>query len=435
MIIYFKKFLFLPVIFFLFFNSYSQDDYFDAKYIRNENFIYKNNIKTVLLYGAGNPLSMPIIQLHSLDKLMLSFDDLDADVKSYRYTVVHCDAYWNTSTIEKMEYLDGFYDDEIYENNRSINTLQPYTNYFLLFPTEYLRIKKSGNYILKVFVNTESDENVVFTRRFMVYDPKITVAAKVNKTSNLNDRYTKQQVDFSLITENYSIHDPYRDLHLVVRQNDRWDNVVTNIEPRRVLPNQLDYSLNEKIVFEGGNEFRYVDLKTVKYTTDKMATIDYLPDTYVVYLLADRNNMTREYYSESDINGKRIIESNQAIYNSSYEAEYAWVHFTLLQPKPLTSGNVYIMGELSGWQFSEENKMVYISNNRTYEVDLYLKQGYYNYCYAFLEDNKQVAEVLYFEGSHWETENLYTVFVYHREQGLFYDQLIGFTTISSVATE
>lgn len=414
------------------FTAFSQDDYYDANYIRNENFIYKNNINSIQLYGSGNPLSMPIIQLSSMEKLFLTFDDLDGDLKNYRYTLIHCDAHWKTSEIQKMEYLNGFFDDEIYENDHSYNTLQPYTNYRLIFPTDDMRIKKSGNYIIKVFIDDEQDENVAFTRRFRVYDPLVVVEGKVNKTTNLNDRYTSQQVDFKVITSNYSIHDPYRDLQVIVQQNDRWDNIVTNVQPRMVLPGQLDYSLNEKIVFEGGNEFRYFDLKTIKYTTDRMATIDYLPDNYVVYLLADRNNMTRPYYSESDINGKRIIESNEAMYSSSYESEYAWVHFTLLQPKPLTNGNVYIMGELTGWQFSEQNKMVYILGNHTYEADLYLKQGYYNYSYAYLEDNQTVAQVMYFEGSHWETENLYSIYIYHREQGLFYDQLIGYTLISSV---
>jgi hypothetical protein len=265
----------------------------------------------------------------------------------------------------------------------------------------------------------------------MIVDQKIGIAARVNKTTSLEDRYTKQQVDFSLMTENYYIADPYRDIHIVVQQNDRWDNVVMNVQPRMVLPNKLDYSLNEKIVFEGGNEFRYFDMKTVKYTTDRMATIDYLPETYFVYLLADQNNISRPYYTEYDINGKRIIGSNQAIYDIYTESEYAWVHFTLKHPTPLANGNVYIMGGLSDWRFSDENKMYYMYERHTYETDLYLKQGYYNYCYAFLEDGRNTAEVMYFEGSHWETENEYTVYVYHREQGLYYDQLIGVSTISS----
>ncbi len=44
--------------------------------------VYVDNIKTVQLNVANLPLSVPVINLESRIPLMLSFDDLDGEVKN-----------------------------------------------------------------------------------------------------------------------------------------------------------------------------------------------------------------------------------------------------------------------------------------------------------------------------------------------------------------
>ena len=416
----------LPVI-----SNAQDDDYYNADFIRNEDFIYKDNIKTVLLFKRGFELSPPVITLNSPDRLMLVFDDLDTDVKSYRYTLIHCDAYWSTSDIRQTEYIDGFDDDEIRDYTFSFNTIQSYTNYILTFPTNYLRLTKSGNYILKVFNGYDDPENVILTRRFMVVDPRVDVWAKVVKTTDLDDRYTGQEVDFKVIAKNYDIYDPYNNIHITVRQNGRWDNAVTNIQPRMVLGNELDFTLLEEFTFNGGNEFRYFDMKTVKYRTDRMHSLQYTTDGYEVILLPDISRSHKDYFTEDDIDGKRLIAAND-VYNNYAQGEYVNVHFVLAYNRPVYNGNVYIMGALSNWQYTPENQMIYDSKLHAYVATLYLKQGYYNYCYAFLEDGSMEADVTMLEGSHWETENDYSIYVYHQQQGEYYDRLIAVKFLNSV---
>jgi hypothetical protein len=62
---------------------------------------------------------------------------------------------------------------------------------------------------------------------------------------------------------------------------------------------------------------------------------------------------------------------------------------------------------------------------------LFLKQGYYNYEYVFLKDGTSIADETYVEGSHYETENDYAIFFYHRAIGAFYDKLIGVKLLNS----
>jgi hypothetical protein len=86
---------------------------------------------------------------------------------------------------------------------------------------------------------------------------------------------------------------------------------------------------------------------------------------------------------------------------------------------------VYVYGELSNWELSPENRMKYNPDTKAYEVELYLKQGVYNYRY-FVKGKKKPAEENYFEGTYSATENNYDILVYYRVPGEFYDRIIGY---------
>jgi hypothetical protein len=426
---------FLTVLLFLsqsgsFLYSQDQDVYYNKNFIRNEDYIYKKNIKTVLLYKRGFELSPPIIVLLSDEKLVLSFDDLDADVKKYRYSVQHCDAFWKPSDIQQMEYIEGFTEDDITDYKYSFNTTRAYTNYYLEFPTDYLKLKISGNYILKVFNETPEEENVIFTRRFMVVEQLVDIQAKVVNTTNLDERYTRQQIDFSILPGNYIISNPYQDLRVVITQNGRWDNAIMNIQPRMIIANELDFSQDPKIVFDAGNEYRYFDMKTLRYTTERMQAIQYDNEGLQVYLLDDQVRLNKEYRSDEDIDGKRLIAANQ-VRDAYTEGDYAWVHFFLYYKIPMIEGNFYVAGALTDWALGPEGKMTYNFQRQGYEAKIFLKQGYYNYEYIFLEDGKTIGEVALAEGNFWETENGYTIYVYHKQQGFYYDRLIGISFVNS----
>jgi len=409
----------------------AQDDtYYNSGFVRNDNAVYRETIQTVLLYKAGFELSPPIIQLNSGEKLVLVFDDLDASYKQFRYTLVHCDAFWNRSDLLQMEYIYGYMDDFIEDYKFSFNTTVPYINYMLEFPSENLRIKKSGNYIIKVYLDSDKDENVILTRRFMVYDPKVEVLGTIANSADLDLRYTNQRINIKILTGDYYLTDAYSNLHVIVMQNSRWDNIFKNIQPRMITNNEYDFSLRDQPDFPAGNEFRYFDMKTLKYNTDRMQSLQYTEKGYQVYLSTDMPRANGNYFFEEDINGRKLITVND-VRDPYSEGDYAWVHFLLPYKYPLADGNLYVFGALCDWQFNPSNLMKYNFDLKAYETSILLKQGYYNYAYAFLENTSKIADVTFIEGSYWETKNEYTVFVYHRQQGDSYDQLVGVGFVNS----
>ena len=409
-------------------NPPDSTDYFSKGYLRNEDHVYQPDIRTVLLHRSGWEMTDPIIQLNSDEQLSLSFDDLQADVKPYHYTVVHCSSDWLTSAIQPNEYIVGFTDDVITDYHFSFNTRQQFTHYELLFPNDKFKITLSGNYLLKVYIGDNPD-NIAFTSRFMIVDQQVDVAAKVTRASVIEDQDYRQDVGFSISTRNYYVAEPYRDLRVVVRQNGRWDNALTNLKPYLVKGDELDYNFTDgSNSFEGGNEFRYFSIKSLRTLSERLHDISYTDSGYQVLLWPDARRTFKVYITEKDIDGRFIIKTEDET-DSQIEADYSYVHFFLPYTIPLAEGSIYVAGQLTAWQFGDEARMKYNFAAKRYEATLFLKQGYYDYLYLYLPNRKIVGETGLIEGNHSETENSYSIYVYHRAKGDLYDQLIAVTTI------
>jgi hypothetical protein len=398
----------------------------------NENRVYRSSIHTVLLYKEGFEMSAPVMALGTGERLKLSFDDINADLERYRFTVVHCESDWTTSAeLTPSDYLDGFQDDGIDDFGYSYNTTTHYTHYSLVFPTPSLRLKLSGNYLIVVFLNDPS--NVILTWRFMVVENSpLAITGNAHQANSVADRYTRQQVDFTLDFNGMMINDPNREIRVIVTQNDRQDNAVRNVKPRFARGTSLDYTDVPECIFNGGNEFRSFDTKSLLYQSERIRRISYDTGGYQVYLLDDLRRTTKNYVTDKEINGRKLIKNEEHAQNSDIEADYAHVHFFLPFEAPLTGGQIYILGAVTDWQFSDSSRMNYDYLRKGYEQTLFVKQGYYNYIYVFREYRTGRADESLIEGSHWETENEYTIWVYYHPSGSQYDRLVAVQDLNTV---
>ncbi|MGR6088747.1 MAG: type IX secretion system plug protein [Arcticibacter sp.] len=403
-------------------------DYYTENYRRYEDFIYVENVKSVVFEQEGLRLSEPILQLGSDERLLLKFDDLDADNKYYAYTLIHCNADWSPSNLLQSDYLQGFTEDRITDYKSSFNTIQTFTHYQLLIPGREVRPILSGNYLVKVFPEGEPDKPVI-TRRMMVVEPRTVIDAHVHQATTVQDRDSKQEVDFSISYQGLQVSNPFDDIKVVLKQNGRWDNAVTGLKPLFLKDNLLDYSYDGENSFNGGNEFRTFDTRTMRILTQNVKEILKGNDGFTIVLMPAESRSFKRYAVENDINGRFLIR-NQDGRDDDLEGEYLRVKFTL-KHDILTDGNYYVFGSLSDWRCGPANKMSYNYDEGTYEALLYLKQGYYDYVFAFLKDGAQFCDETIAEGSHYETVNEYTILVYHRATGSRADKLVGVKKVIS----
>jgi len=163
------------------------------------------------------------------------------------------------------------------------------------------------------------------------------------------------------------------------------------------------------------------------------ASFRFLNNPIVVDTTTNRASLSQEDVQDRRQLGQLVEEINEkeaerALRDQFIASEYVLAYFTLATDQPVNGGDVYIFGELSDWRIEDAYRMKYNSQDRQYETEVMLKQGYYNYMYAFQKTDDIDTQKFTFaevEGNWFETDNDYHILIYYRPFGKRYDQLIG----------
>ena len=394
--------------------------------------VYNEHIRTlrVLPARAFLVLENGIVDGSNPDNtLHISFDEMSHDVHFYTYTLEMAN-----SDLLSGEYLQGFTTRDITDYEHSLNTTREYTHYRFDFPNEDMTLTKSGDYILHIYEDGNPD-NQVADVSFSVVEPLVKIDAKVRANTDIefNGRY--QQLDIDVNTTALDLRDP-NEVRVVVSQNNRSDNTVYLSQPTFVEPNRLRYINNRGLIFEGGNEYHHFDAFSTYYAGSGIDRVFFSNGDYQVALFPNEIQ-TGQYIHEFDSDGRFVVNAERTT-DSDTEAEYMWVHWTLPMDKPFFDGALYVGGDMFNNEFNLRNRMQYDNAAKCYWLTALVKQGGYDFQYWF--DEKVKGERLKVkgtttqrvDGSYWQTENEYTVYVYWRPFGARYDRLVGVQTFSSV---
>lgn len=375
-------------------------------------------IKSVQFYGNTSQSQLPVLRLG--DPLNLSFDDIIGDEADYYYTITHHNYDWTSSVLAKTEYLKGVDDVRIMNYTNSVSTLQLYTHYELQIPNQYTTaLLKSGNYLLSVFNN---EDELIFSRKFMIYDPQVTVGVEILRTRNLEYIEEKQVVNFNVDGGDLILINPENTVKPLIIQNNDLKRAIGPVEPQFSIGNMLQYRYDEETSFFAGNEFFDFDNKDIRAATNRVQYIE-LIDLYHNYLFG---NITREntvYTYNPDLNGNFKINTIQGD-EPKVNAEYAWIHFSLDHPQRALDEEIHVYGNFNNYVIEDATKMQYNPESKRYELPLLLKQGYYNYRYVVVKDGS-LLPYNPVDGDFWQTENVYDVLIYYRAPGSRFDELIG----------
>jgi hypothetical protein len=394
-----------------------------------ENKIYSENIKTVQLYPVGYDMALPVIGLNTGERLELRFDDISGKPKNYFYTIVQCHSDWTPTSMNIMEYVEGYSEANINDYQLSNGTKTGDVHYTIQFPNTDMKVNRSGNYVLIVYETNK--DNPIFTRRFMVNESKVVVDAGVAypRNTSLRDKY--QEVVFKVNYKGFSIDNPPMEIKSTVLQNYRWDNAKTEIKPQFTGVNELNFDFNGTLLFPAlGREFRFFDLRSLRFRGQNIRSFDISEQSNNVFLTYDYPQPTFKYQFIKDLNGQFYIENlDNPYYNTG--ADYANVHFTLDFNGVLNNGNFYVVGSFNNWTCDESSKMKYDQLDKAYAANILLKQGNYNYSYVF-KDINGITDQFLTEGYFMDTENDYTILLYYTPFGERYDRLIAVKHINSL---
>lgn len=416
---------YLVNIFFVFIVSYLKAQTPDS--------VYMPNIYSAKLFIKGSQLAYPVLSLNGTERLELFFDDLDGDVKTYYYTYQLCNADWTPVLISTFDYIRGFDQSQITDYHISSVALIRYTHYHIALPENNSRITLSGNYLLKVFLNNDTSK-LAFTKRFLVVQNAVSIAAQITTPMNPQISYTHQKLEFTINTKALPISNPFQQIHVVVLQNDRWDNAVILNKPSFYSGTNYEYNSDETPVFPAGNQWRWIDLQSFRFQSDRIAKVDYLKNGDVIYAKPDRDRSGQPYYFFQDNNGKYYIQTTDLI-DPNWQSDYGRVRFVFVPPDnlPFEGKDLYLLGEFTGYRLNEASRMLFNPASGAYEGSALLKMGLYNYAYVTVNSGEPRTNPSFefTEGNHFETENNYDILVYYRALGGRSDQLVGIYSLNS----
>ena len=392
--------------------------------------IFYPNIKTVRFHNYGDQLSLPLVNLNSNDQVELHFDDMDADVKYYYYTFQLCNNDWKPVGLSQFDYIKGFTQMRITNYRMSSLSYIRYTHYQAVIPDRGCLPSRAGNFLLKVFLDGDTSK-LVFTKRLLVLNNKSIVTARITQPFVPEYFKTHQKVQFSVNINGLNTFSATQQVKVVVLQNNRWDNALTNISPSFMRGTTLEYNTEDKAVFPGGKEWRWVDLRDFHLQSDRVKSAEYHKNSTDIYMRPDVERSGQRYVYYRDLNGMYSLETTQNI-NPYWQSDYAMVHFYFTPPNGVAYPNkdIYLFGQLTNYNFPDSLKMQFNPDKSQYETQLLLKQGYYNYTYIAADKNPPFTRYD-LDGNYYETENIYTILVYYRDFTGRADELIGVGSVNS----
>jgi hypothetical protein len=393
--------------------------------------VYQPYIATAQLYPQGDQTQLPIFILGGANTFILSFDDLEGGYKNYYYTYQLCDYNWKqVDFLQPLDYIKGFTQNRITTFRYASIAFTRYTHYEASLPDRNATPTKSGNYLVKVFLDADTSK-LVFTKRLLVVDQKSKINATVNQLLSAQNFTTHQKVRFTATTGDINAFSAAQQVKVTVIQNNNWNTAQTDIKPTFVRDNVLDYSNENLAQFPAGKEWRWLDLRSLRVQSDRVDHATY-GNTYTdIFLRTDVDRSADRYVYYPDFDGAYSIFTWENI-NPFWQSDYAMVHFSFAPPngKAFYKKDIYIAGQFTNYDLSPTYKMTFNDSTGFYEGKVFMKQGYYSYTYTLVDENG-ADKMNSLEGNYWETENNYTILVYYKGFADRSDLLIGAAQVNS----
>jgi len=386
-----------------------------------EHKIHSEYVKSLQVGIPSIQIGEPCISISNNENIQINFDLIQEDPSPVQYEIIHCDINWERSDLMDMEYINGFTTNYIDNYQLSYGPIDQYVHYDFNLPNENVEFLKSGNYIVKIYYENESN-NPLMTIKIFVSEQSSTINFSLLPTNDMEQKKYLQAYELSCSFDPNKVDDPYSNLFVNIQQNHQEFDQQWISQPNFIRENSIVYLPNDDRIFNGGNEYRFFDISSFRSGSQKVNKISFEDNSYQIILNKEPKRSYKQYLEYKDLDGKFFIRSYDCSVAET-QAEYGIVHFELPMKK-ISNQDIYIFGQLSNWSTDEKYKMQYDSIKQTYFKNILLKQGHYNYLYVTKDQNGISTRTL--EGAHYDANNEYIIKLYYRDPIGLYDRLLAY---------
>lgn len=392
-------------------------------FLLNTSFASESVIKSLQYFVNNKVTKLPVLRMASNDKLTISFDIKADNEPSFNIIFKFCDANWEPYDNLLLEGIGENTDYNITLERLPITTEGAEYHFSEKFPKRDILFNNSGKWMFFI-VDSFDDEIIYELGKFYVVENLFKIKTDVKdwrregriSGNNANDRVINFKTKFSL-PDSIS---PFRVQHVEIVKNLEVSHPV--ILKKDAFANNRGYewdgSNNYEFVIrdlEPGNEYRQVNLKDInRYNT---------PTTRAHF---DGIEYSRFYkFGKKDFDGGFKLMDKYNEYS-----DYLIATFEFKPPEEIYE-DIFIVGSFTNWEVLPWFKLDL--DNDLYSINLELKRGIYDYQYVAGEIDDEIVENIdwrIFEGNYWDTENVYSIFLYYKspDKGE-YDKIIGYKQI------
>lgn len=376
-----------------------------------------------LHYYSKAVTTLPILRINSNDHLTISFDIEAENEPNLNIKFKFCDADWNPYDNLLLEGIGETVSYNVYVDRLPITTQG--AEYFVKerYPNREIKFKNSGKWMF--FITDAFDEDIIYDwGKFFVVGNLISLKTEIKNWRREGSISSNNALDRVLnLSTKFTIPDslePFRIEHVEIIKNQETSSAI--------ILNKDTFSKNTGFEWDGANNFEFV-VRNLEPGNEYRRLNTRNRDKY--QFPVTRAHFDGIEYSRFYKLGKKDLNGGFKLMN--YKNEYSDYLVTKFEFKPHEKiySDIFIVGSFTNWEVQPWFKLTEIDD--LFSINLELKRGIYDYQYVSGDINGDSVENIdwrIFEGNFWDTENVYSIFLYYKspEKGE-YDQIIGFKQI------
>jgi type 9 secretion system plug protein len=380
-----------------------------------------SSVRTVQLFLTGKESALPILPMRQEQTLTLAFDLMGNDPRLLSAYFYHADRTWRRDLVP-AEYLSSFQRDDLLDYGSSRATQLDYVHYRYVFPNDGIRFRLSGNYIIRI-TEQGSEEEIILERPFFVSEQEAALDLGIDPVAIIGSPYPSAQPIVSFTPPDptgtvfdYSVCFLRNGMAVSERCSDR---------PRLDAQPTLSFYLEPEESFLAQPAEYWLDLSNLRIG-GRIERTDLSRRPYEIVLEPDYFRFPGTAIAPLQ-NGQIVVDQVvSSVVDPGSAAEYVRVHFALVPgaDRPV-SGRVKVVGPFNNWGASVGGDMTWNPEVGRYEAVLLLKQGAYEYRYAFSDSGVERASM----GASPRFDNIITAFVYRNDVHVGSDRLVSAVSV------